>query len=98
MACTEAVEEVIAEHYNDQLRILNEKKFDGFKDLKDQIRKNRDDEISHLDKSAEEGAKNAPGYAALSEGIKMLCRAAICTAKRVWKQYKCACWSIYVGL
>lgn len=58
MACTEAVETVISDHYNDQLRMLHEEKYSDFKELRAQIKKNRDDEIEHLEKSQEEGAKN----------------------------------------
>ncbi|MES1923027.1 ubiquinone biosynthesis monooxygenase Coq7, partial [Bonamia ostreae] len=83
MACTEAVETVIAEHYNDQLRTLHTEPYSGYGDLRTQIRKNRDDEIEHLEKSQEEGAKNAVPYELLTGAIKIGCRMAISIAKKI---------------
>ncbi|RMX57870.1 hypothetical protein pdam_00022835, partial [Pocillopora damicornis] len=49
MACTVAVEEVISEHYDNQLReLLVEGVTDETKDLLDTIQKFRDEELEHL--------------------------------------------------
>ncbi|KAJ3213694.1 ubiquinone biosynthesis monooxygenase Coq7 [Dinochytrium kinnereticum] len=50
MACTEAVEEVIGEHYNDQIRELI--KFEDHEEIRklvEVIREFRDEELGHLD-------------------------------------------------
>ncbi|CAG8765270.1 14120_t:CDS:2, partial [Dentiscutata heterogama] len=49
MACTEAVETVIGEHYNDQLRDLLHIENVDVEDLKKIIKEFRDDELHHLD-------------------------------------------------
>ncbi|CAG8588455.1 13642_t:CDS:2, partial [Acaulospora morrowiae] len=49
MACTEAVETVIGEHYNDQLRELLHIDNEEVEDLKKIIKEFRDDELHHLD-------------------------------------------------
>ena len=103
MACTVAVEEVIGEHYNDQIRSLLE---GGYREeeLLALLKKNRDEELEHLDTGLEQGAEQvnangqftvhvcspalcsstqAPFYDAMSNVIKVGCRAAIWVAKRV---------------
>jgi len=65
MACTEAVERVIDEHYADQLARLGAEE----PALARTIARFRDDEIEHRDIAVEHGAKDAPGYRALSAAI-----------------------------
>lgn len=48
MACTVAVEEVITEHYNDQLRQLAARR-ENDEELRTIIRQHRDDEQEHCD-------------------------------------------------
>src|SRR3569623_2109552 len=57
MACTAAVEEVIDEHYAQQIERL-----DGDPKLKDSIEKFRADEIAHKNDALERGAEDAPAY------------------------------------
>eukprot|EP01083_Nonionella_stella_P065797 172693_1 len=83
MACTVAVETVIAEHYNDQLRTLSSEGFEKYEALRQQIKKHRDEEIEHHDTGLEKGAEQAPMYEALTSVIKTGCQAAIWVAKRV---------------
>ncbi len=78
MACTTAVEEVIADHYQGQLNELD----DSESDLKASIKKFRDDEIGHKETAFENGAKSAPAYPALSGAIKFGCKLAIKLAKK----------------
>lgn len=80
MACTVAVETVIVEHYNDQLRTLMEDpKMD--KELLATITKFRDEEQEHHDTGIEHGAEQAPFYKALTEAIKIGCKTAIKISK-----------------
>ncbi|XP_055616180.1 5-demethoxyubiquinone hydroxylase, mitochondrial [Toxorhynchites rutilus septentrionalis] len=83
MACTVAVESVIVDHYNDQLRKLMEDP--SFKDheLLDIIARFRDEEQEHHDIGLDEGAEQAPFYKALTDVIKFGCRTAIKIAERV---------------
>lgn len=82
MACTVAVETVIVEHYNDQLRqIMDSQKVD--KELMDVITKFRDEEQEHHDTGIEFGAEQAPFYKALTEVIKIGCKTAIAISKRI---------------
>ena len=78
-ACTEAVESVIEEHYAGQIReIAGEEP-----ELAGRLTAFRDDELAHRDQAAEEGAREAPGYGALSAVIRLGCRAAIKAAERL---------------
>ena len=72
-ACTEAVENVIEEHYAHQIAELS----DRDPTLAAELSKFRDEELAHRDLAVEEGAKDAPGYALLSAVIGAGCRAAI---------------------
>jgi ubiquinone biosynthesis monooxygenase Coq7 len=78
MACTAAVEEVIDEHYARQLAQL-----DNEPELKDTVRRFRNDEIAHRNEAIAHGAETAPGYRLLSETIKAGCRIAIRLSERV---------------
>ena len=79
MACTVAVEEVIDEHYARQADALGEDE----KDLRQVIVKARRDELDHRDAALERGAREAPGYAAMSAAIKAGSRLAIWLSERV---------------
>ncbi|TPX31435.1 hypothetical protein SmJEL517_g05234 [Synchytrium microbalum] len=84
MACTEAVETVIGEHYNDQLRELL--KMEGNEDvakLQQVIKDFRDDELEHLDTAVNYDAHQAPLYTPLTAVIKQTCRVAIWVAQRI---------------
>lgn len=83
MACTVAVESVIGDHYNDQIRELVALDPDKFRDLLEIITKFRDEELEHHDIGLEHDAELAPAYSALTEVIKVGCRGAIWVAERV---------------
>ena len=96
MACTVAVEEVITEHYNDQLRTLSSDEFkaasaassspiplEQLKALRAVLRKHRDDEEHHRDIGIEHEAEQTPMYALLTNAIKAGCHVAINVAKVV---------------
>ena len=78
MACTEAVEEVIDEHYANQARQLG----DDETELRETIIEFRDDEIAHKEAAVEHGAQQAPAYPLLSRGIKDMSRLAIWLSER----------------
>jgi len=81
MACTVAVETVIVEHYNDQLRMLMESKEDVDEEILETIKKCRDEEQEHHDTGINHGAEQAPFYQALTNVIKFGCKAAISMSK-----------------
>jgi 3-demethoxyubiquinol 3-hydroxylase len=78
-ACTEAVEEVIEEHYGDQ----SEKLRGVDAELKHVVDKFRADEIAHKETAIEQGARHAPAYPVLSAVIKFGCRAAIRISEKI---------------
>lgn len=78
-ACTEAVEEVIEEHYGDQ----SEKLRGVDAELKHVVDKFRADEVAHKETAIEQGARQAPGYPVLSAVIKFGCRAAIRISEKI---------------
>jgi ubiquinone biosynthesis monooxygenase Coq7 len=79
MACTEAVEEVIDEHYAAQQATLKGR--DG--ELEDVVARFRDDEIAHRDIARAEGAKEAAGYPVLTSVVKAGCRLAIRLSEKI---------------
>jgi len=78
MACTVAVEEVIDDHYADQIARLG----DDEADLRDALEEFRADERAHRDTGLAHGAREAPGYELLSAGIKSGSRLAIWLSTR----------------
>lgn len=78
MACTVAVEEVIDEHYRQQMRDLGENE----PALTEKIEVFRAEEVEHRDTGLAHGAEQAPGYEMLSGAIKAGSRLAIWLAER----------------
>jgi 3-demethoxyubiquinol 3-hydroxylase len=78
-ACTEAVENVIEEHYAAQLKELG----DSDPDLSAKISKFRDDELAHRDFAQAQGAAEAPVYTLLTGIIKFGCRTAIALSQKI---------------
>jgi len=85
MTCTEAVETVIGEHYDDQLRDLDSLKTShpSIPILKDLVRELRDDELEHLDTAVEFDSQRAPAHALMSALIETGCEVAIGICKRI---------------
>ncbi len=88
MACTSAVETVIGEHYDNQVRNLMEfeKKYpDGgeLNHLTETVSQFRDDELEHRDIAIEKDAEKAPGYPILEIVVGGGCRAAIWISERI---------------
>ena len=93
MACTEAVETEIGNHYNGQVRELfkwiQEAKDRGeeidpeLQELIDTMKVIRDEELEHLDHAVENDAKDAQPYEPLTQVIRLGCRGAIWISERV---------------
>jgi ubiquinone biosynthesis monooxygenase Coq7 len=79
MACTEAVEDVIEKHYQEQLDNLG----DDEAELKQKIKKFRDEEIQHRDIGIANESQSAPAYSLLKEVVGGMTKLAICVSKRV---------------
>jgi len=78
-ACTEAVEEVIADHYAEQIAELEP----SDPELAMRLTRFRDDEIGHHDRAVDQGAREAAGYPLLSALIKTGCRVAIRISEKI---------------
>ena len=79
MLCTASVEEVIQEHYANQIEQLGSDE----KKLKDKIIKFREDELHHKDIAYEEGATKEGPYAILDKIIKTGSRIAINISEKI---------------
>lgn len=92
MACTEAVETAIGDHYNSQVRELikwmQEAKSRGeeldpeLESLLNALKRIRDEELEHLDHAVENDAKEAQPYEPLTNIIQYGCRGAIWISER----------------
>ena len=78
-ACTEAVENVIEQHYAHQIAELSVRD----PALAAELSSFRDEELAHRDQAVEEGARQAPAYALLSAVIGAGCRAAIKSSEKL---------------
>jgi ubiquinone biosynthesis monooxygenase Coq7 len=72
-ACTEAVEDVIEQHYAGQIAEVAEAE----PALAADLTRFRDEELAHRDLALAEGARSAPAYPVLAAVIRAGCRAAI---------------------
>lgn len=80
-ACTVAVEEVIDEHYAEQVAALeNEGDQTALRDTCEAFRL---EELEHRDLALERGAEEAPGYEVLKTAVKTGSRLAIWLSKRI---------------
>lgn len=79
MACTVAVERVIAEHYAEQEAALPESEAH----LKATVRQFREEELEHHDIGIDHGAEQTPFYDALAGVISGITRTAIWLSKRI---------------
>ena len=78
-ACTEAVEQVIEEHYAGQARELETSE----PELAARISRFREEELVHQAEAVESGARRAVAYPLLAAVIRAGCRAAIKTAEKI---------------
>ena len=79
MLCTASVEEVIDEHYQNQINQINSDE----KKLKEKIIKFRQDELNHKDIAYEEGATKSGIYSVLDKVIKVGSKVAISISEKV---------------
>jgi len=78
MACTVAVEEVIDEHYADQVAQLTEDE----EDLKETIIRFREEELEHRDTAIDLGGETTPAYPVLRKTIRAGSKLAIWLSER----------------
>ena len=78
MACTIAVEEVIGEHYQDQVDELDA----DDDDLRQILSQFRDEELEHRDTAIDHDGEDAVGYPVMRRVIQAGCRTAIKLAER----------------
>lgn len=79
MACTVAVEEVIDEHYSEQLTELKDRE----PELTKAIEKFREEELEHRDIGLENDAEQATAYPLLTTAIKAASKTAIWLSSRI---------------
>jgi ubiquinone biosynthesis monooxygenase Coq7 len=79
MLCTASVEEVIDEHYNNQLKKLGNDE----KDLKKKIEKFKEDEVNHKNMAYESGATNKGVYSIMDKVIKAGSKIAITISEKI---------------
>ena len=79
MLCTASVEEVIEEHYQNQINELDSEE----KVLKKKIKKFRDDELHHRDIAYEQGASKKGLYSILDKIIKTGSKVAISISEKI---------------
>lgn len=79
MACTEAVEEVIDQHYAEQIENLG----DDESELAETLEKFRQEEVEHREIAIKNGAQQAPGHALLYGAIKLGVKTVIKIAERI---------------
>ena len=79
MLCTASVEEVIDEHYLNQINQIK----DDEKKLREKIKKFRQDEIDHKDIAYEEGATKKGLYSVMDKVIKTGSRIAINISEKI---------------
>lgn len=79
MACTDAVEDVIDQHYGDQLDRLG----NSDPELKETVEQFRAEEVEHRETALTHGSEQAIGYTLLTGAIKTGCRLAIALSTRI---------------
>ena len=79
MLCTASVEEVIEDHYQNQLKKIGNDEID----LKAKIEKFKDDEINHKNIAYESGATNKGFYSVMDKVIKTGSRIAITISEKI---------------
>ena len=79
MLCTASVEEVIDEHYQNQINELDSDE----KVLKEKIKKFREDELHHRDIAYEQGASKKGLYSILDKIIKTGSKVAINISEKI---------------
>ena len=79
MLCTAAVEEVIEDHYNNQIKKIGKDE----KDLKNKIEKFKNDEADHKNIAYEMGATNKGFYAVMNKLIKTGSKIAITISEKI---------------
>ena len=82
MLCTASVEEVIDQHYKDQIEYISNNEKEE-KELLKKVKKFREDELEHRDIAYEEGADKEGFYGILDAIIKTGSKAAIKISEKI---------------
>ena len=82
MLCTASVEEVIDQHYKDQIEYISNNEKEE-KELLKKVKKFREDELEHRDTAYEEGADKDGLYGILDAIIKTGSKAAIKISEKI---------------
>lgn len=80
MLCTEAVEDVIDKHYEEQLEYLKSQEYIE-NDLTSKIAQYRLEELEHKNIAINNGSRQAPMYLVARNIIKQICKSAISASK-----------------
>ncbi len=85
MAVTVAVEDVISEHYNSQIRIMNDENLNSPQDiqLKEYIKEFRDEEVEHHDIGLKHNAEQTPFYQLFTGSVRAGTKLAIWLSERI---------------
>lgn len=78
MLCTEAIEEVICDHYSDQVKKLD----DSERDLKNKIEQFKNEEAEHRDIAIDNKSQETLGYKIFATTIRLFCKLSIEIAKK----------------
>ena len=78
-ACTEAVENVIEDHYQAQIDEIDTRE----PGLAAELKQFREDELAHRDQAVADGARDAPGYRLLTAVIQSGCKGAIKISEKI---------------
>ena len=78
MACTYAIEDVIEEHYQEQIDSLGDDKLE----LKENIKKFQSEEVHHKEIAIEYDAKDTPFYNAIDKIVRISSKTAIWLSKK----------------
>ena len=79
LLCTASVEEVIEDHYQNQINKIG----DDEKNLKEKIKKFREDEINHKNTALNSGATDKGVYSVMDKMIKIGSRIAIAISEKI---------------
>lgn len=83
-ACTIAVEDVIENHYGEQLSKLNEvSDTPDIQEIKQIIQKCQSDEIEHKNHATAEGGLNANGFSTMNRIIQRIVKTSITVARKI---------------
>ncbi len=82
-ACTEAVENVIEEHYTSQVEALKNDPHPRAREFADLFEQFKEEEIAHKNLAIQKGASEAPFYKTLIHVVSFISKTAIALSKKI---------------